>query len=334
MKARVQRLIVICSMVFPILLMGACPSLAVPPLEEWLSPHLGNVKAKLRYEGGYYPSSDVENQNTDLSISVHTLTGSAPLLQSKTEELVLVARAGYAHLDTEAVLPGTGRDLPNDLWDLNAGVRYRHSMGDGWIWGAFMGIGSPSNKPFHSFKETDVNLTGFLRMPHGERNAWLFLLNYTNNRDFLSGAPIPGLAYLYHPNDKFKAIIGAPLLAFKYSPFRKWSLSCYYMYPRNIDLRVTWRATRSLSLYTGFDWSNYRFYLTDRAHRQDRLFYFQKRGFVGGNIALGGGLMLTLEAGYTFDRLFFEGENYGDRHQERIDLDNNWFAAVKMGVAF
>jgi len=334
MQSAVARLSTICLIAISMIVIAAGPVFAVPRLEQWLSPDLGNFKPTLRYEGSFYPASDVENQNTDMSISVHALSGAMPLHQTNSDELVLTAKAGYAFLSTEAVLPGTGRKLPNNLWDLNAGLNYRHSLGDGWLWGVFGNLGSPSNKPFNSFEEMDVGLTGFLRMPHGERNAWLFLLNYTNNRDFLSGAPIPGVAYLYHPNDKFKAILGAPLLALRYSPFPKWSASLYYMYPRNVDARVTWRAFKRFSFYTGFDWSNYRFYLTDRAHRQDRLFYFQKRGFVGSNIKLGRGLILTLETGYSFDRLFFEGENYGDRHQERIDLDNNWFAALRVGVEF
>ena len=334
MKQKAASLAIIYSILFCLLFLAASPALAVPPLEQWLSPNLGNVKTRFSYDGVYYPTSDLEKQDTDMSISVQGLSALAPIYQSKTDELVFTGRVAYANIDTQAVLPDTGRDFPNDFWNLNAGLRYRHNLEDGWLWGAFLGVGSPSNKPFNSFDETDINLTAFLRMPHGERNAWLFMLNYTNNRDFLSGAPIPGLAYFYNPNDKFTAILGAPLLAFKYTPHPKWLFTFYYMYPRNFDIRLTWRAFPRVQFYTGFDWSNYRYYIAERTHTENRLFYFQKRGFIGSRIGLGHGFMLTLEAGYSFDRLFFEGENYDDRHQERIDLENNWFAALRLGVAF
>jgi hypothetical protein len=307
---------------------------AVPRLEQWLSPNLGQLKPSLRYEGSYYPASDLENQKTDMGISLHELSGTMPLYQTKSDEIVLLAKAAYASIATEAILPDSGRNFPGNFWNLNAALSYRHSMGEGWLWGAMAGLGSPSNKPFHSSDEMDVNFTGFLRVPHGPRNAWLFLLNYTNNRDFLSGAPLPGLAYLYHPNHKFRMILGAPLFALKYDPTRNWTVSLYYMYPRNVDARLTWHAAHWLHFYIGFDWSNYRYYLADRSHRENRLFYFQKRGFIGSNVVLGGGLILTLETGCSFDRLFFEGENYGDRHQERIDLENSWLAAIRLGVKF
>lgn len=326
---------IVSSLVFlTFLLLISSPAQAVPPLEQWLSPTLGNLETRISYSGVYYPTSDLDKQDADMSITVHGVRGLTPVYQSKTDELVFVGRFAYANIDTKAILPDTGRKMPNDFWDLNAGARYRHSMGDGWLWGAFLGFGSPSNKPFNSFDETDVNLTAFLRMPHGKRNAWLFLLNYTNNRDFLSGAPIPGLAYLYNPSHKFTAILGAPLLSLKYTPLPEWSFTLYYMYPRNIDARITWLATRRVHFYTGFDWSNYRYYLADRAHRENRLFYFQKRGFIGSRVIMGHGFRLALETGLSFDRLFFEGENYGDRHQDRIDLENSWFVAFSLGVAF
>jgi hypothetical protein len=328
------RAIMACLGLFAVLLMSSGPALAVPPLERWLSPNLGKVKSRISYDGVYYPASDLEKQDTDMSITVHGISALTPIFQNETDEVVFVGRFAYANIDTEAILPDSGREMPNDFWNLNAGVRYRHSMGDGWLWGAFLGFGSPSNKPFNSFDETDVNLTAFLRMPHGKRNAWLFMLNYTNNRDFLSGAPIPGVAYFYNPSKKFTAIVGAPLLALRYRPHPEWAFSLYYMYPRNIDARITWSPTKRVQLYTGFDWSNYRYYIADRARTENRLFYFQKRGFIGSRVILGHGFRLALETGYSFDRLFFEGENYGDRHQERIDLDNNWFVALSLGVAF
>jgi len=318
----------------PLILLFALPALAAPRLEQWLSPQLGKLQNDFSYQGHYYAKSDLENQKADMGISGHAFKALTPLWQNPDNELALMAQAGYFNTDTQAILPDSGRKFPDDLWNLSAGFSYRHRSAGGWIWGGFVSLGSPSDKPFHSENETDASLTGFLRLPHGEKNAWLLLLNWTNNRDFLSGSPIPGLAYYYNPSPKFKAILGAPLLALRYRPLKQWAFSLYYMYPRNVDARLTWQPIKRLRLYTGFDWTNQRFYLADRPHTENMLFYFQKRGFLGAGYELGGGLYLNLETGYSFDRLFFEGENYQDRHQERLDLENAWFASLKLGIRF
>jgi hypothetical protein len=38
--------------------------------------------------------------------------------------------------------------------------------------------------------------------------------------------------------------------------------------------------------------------------------------------------------GYSFDRFYFEGEDYGDRRDNRLDVGSGPFAAVRVGVRF
>ena len=47
-------------------------------------------------------------------------------------------------------------------------------------------------------------------MPQGERNAWIFTLNYSNYSEYFAGLPVPGIDFLYSPNDNFTLVFGFP----------------------------------------------------------------------------------------------------------------------------
>ena len=72
-----------------------------------------------------------------------------------------------------------------------AGTR---SLGDRRGWGAGASVGSASDVPFHSIHETIFSAAARYEIPSKERNSWVFLLNYSNNRTFLNNVPLPGVA--------------------------------------------------------------------------------------------------------------------------------------------
>src|SRR5262249_6539956 len=114
--------------------------------------------------------------------------------------------------------------FPDDLWNVHVGTSYRHLFSNGWVGGGNVTVGSASDKPFHSFDEMVVGASSFLRVPQGEHNAWLFSLNYSTNREFLNGIPLPGAAYFYAPTDWFQATIGLPFASMTIRPLEDLTL--------------------------------------------------------------------------------------------------------------
>jgi hypothetical protein len=180
-----------------------CPTLipvAAIAQEQWLTPKLGELQLRSDFRETYYPTERVREQGTTLRILEERFGLSFPIWQNSSDELSFTGSVRFQDLDTQAVLPATGVSLPGNLWEIKFGPTYRHKFDNGWIAGANLTVGSASDEPFHSIDELIVRGTGFLRVPQGERNAWFLTLNYSNNSEYFSGLPVPGIDYVYSPS--------------------------------------------------------------------------------------------------------------------------------------
>ncbi|MCA1906556.1 MAG: hypothetical protein LDL11_08210 [Desulfarculus sp.] len=317
-----------------IILAAATSALAAPVnFGAWLSPELGKLQTSLSYDVNWSPDQNVSGQSAQLGYAQQSLGIFAPVYQNARQEFALLANADYLPLDSDIRFP-SGRAFPSDLYDLSLGGLYRHKLDNGLVVGGFLRVGSPSDKPFQDQDEISVNASAFLRLPSSGRNAWLLLLNYDNHRDFLGGTPIPGAAYWWEPSDQFQALVGLPLFSARYQPWKTTTLNFTYSYPHNIFARATQRLVKPLAVFAGFEWSNQRWFLAGRGHYEDMLYLNQKKWLAGTSYTLTPGVDLELTGGWAFDRLFFVGENWGDRDQERVDLDNGAFLKAQLSYRF
>lgn len=309
------------------------PAVSEGQLEMLLSPELGKRMPSAEYRFTFWPERPVAGQSTDLSQTQHRLSFATPLVQDSRDEWSLGGRVRLNEYDTRAFLPDTGGRLPTELWDIRLEPGYRHRFDNGWVAGGTVSVGSASDEPFASEDELIVRAMGFLRVPHGERNAWFFLLNYTNVSDVLGGIPLPGLAYMYSPSDRFRAVIGVPFSSVHAEPTADLSLDLTYILLRDVHARATYRVFAPLRVWVAFDW-DYDLYL--RAGRRDadqRLFYYDKRVTAGVRFDLRH-VGVELVGGYALDRFFFEGEDYDDRGHNRIDIKAGPFVSARLSVRF
>ncbi len=319
-------------------ILGVILPLLIPPVaaiaqEQWLSPRLGDLQLRSDFRETYYPTERVREQATTLRIFEERFGLSFPLWQNSSDELSLTGSVRFQDLDTRAVLPATGVSLPGDLWEIKFGPTYRHKFDNGWIAGANLIAGSSSDKPFHSVDEVTVRGTGFLRVPQGERNAWFFTLNYSNNSEYFSGMPVPGIDYVYSPSDRFTLVVGFPFTSVEWKPIERLTLQATYIPVRTVKAKVTYEMFRPLRVYAGFDWDHDWYLRADRDRTSHRLFYYEKR--------LTGGIRFDLKhvgfevsGGYAFDRFYFEGHSYSHRNENRIDVHSGPFVIGKVGVRF
>jgi hypothetical protein len=298
-----------------------------------LNPELGELRARSDYRFTFYPEERVARQPTTLRLFEHRVSLFTPIVQNSRDELALSASARLEDYDTRAVFPLTGDRLPTELWDLKAGPNYRHRFDNGWIGGAVLSVGSASDKPFASEHELIVQGSAFLRVPRGERDAWMFMLNYSNVSEFLGGIPLPGLAYVYSPSDRFTAVIGLPFASVEAKPLDKLTLQVTYTALRKVRARATYEVFRPLRVYAGFDWDHDMYLRADRRDTDDRLFYYEKRWTGGARFDLRH-VGVDVSGGYAFDRFFFEGDSYGDRHRNRFDVHAGPFVVGRLNLRF
>jgi hypothetical protein len=307
------------------------PAAAQAELQQWVEPTLGKMMGRGDYRIQFYSDERVEGQDTRLDLIQHNFTLVTPLFQNSTDELAMSARLRYQEYDTEARLPDSGQRLPGELFDARAGLSYRHKFANAWILGGSLTVGSASDKPFHSEDELSVRAAALLRVPSGPRNAWLYSVTYASDVEIFNmrHVPIPGIAYLYSPSDKFKAVIGLPFTSVEYRPLEALSLDVSYFPVRTVRARATYAIFRPLRVFVGFDADHDSYYLADRGDKDDQLFYYEKR--------ITGGMRFDLRhvgievtGGYVFDRFYFEGERYSERNENRFNVGDGTFISGRL----
>jgi len=301
----------------------------------WLSQRVGELKTEVDYGVTGSCNRDVKDQDAELALIRHSFHVFAPLWQNEREEVAARISVDAWDVDTEARLTRPNVELPEHLWDLQFGGMWRRKLDNGWIVGAGVEVGSPSDKPFDSCEETSVNAMGSLRMPAGERDAWLFFVQYSNNRSFLPHVPIPGVAYQWVPDPKrFRAVVGVPFSQLYAEPIDRLYVQLRYLLVRQVHAEIGYRVLDTLNIYAAFDWDNNRFFRAGRRENDDRIFYYEKRLTTGVRWEVCEGLTADIFGGYAFDRFFFEGEKYDDRDQSRIDVADGAFIGIKASYRF
>jgi hypothetical protein len=320
-----------------LLLVESAPAIAQPRgVLRLFSGDMGRETPSLVYSGKGSAYSNVQKQpGKDLQIFENKVHLSIPIHQGPDFEWLLTGRMTAQAIRTEALLPSTAEAFPSHLWDLGFGTAYRKRFDNGWIGGATLDVGSASDKPFFSMDETTVSANLFTRIPHVGENAWLLLLNYNNNREFLPHVPIPGVGYLFQKNRRYRIAAGVP---FVFGKVRPWSgdLSITFSYApiRSVHAAVNYDLLRDLTVYGGFDWENDEFFRAQRRDKDWRLYYYEKRLAAGVRYQFDRRCFVDLSAGYAFDRMYFEGEKYSDNDFNRLDLDDGPFARIRIGLRY
>lgn len=306
-------------------------------MRRWVSDEFGDAQFSARYGTFAYFDQPVDNQRTDFHMVKHELDVSWPLYQDEQREWTMILDLDAIDSDTGAVLvdddfPWDVDPFPAELYNIQLGTGYRQKLDNGWSAGGVLLVGSPSDKPFASGDEITVNATAYLRIPDGERNAWLFFLNYFNNREFLPNVPIPGVGYQYNPTPQFEALIGIPFAQFYWQPMPKLSLTGRYLVPRQIDLQAAYELLEPLEVYVGYQWDNDRFLRSDREDDDERLFYYDQRVLAGVKWDINESTWVDFSGGWAFDRFWFEGEGYDERDHSRIEIDDGPFVRLQLGL--
>jgi hypothetical protein len=284
----------------------------------------GTPRVDYRVTG--FPSSSVIGQGTNLSELRQDFLVSAPLWHDGGDGVTARVRVRNELFDTNAILPDTLRRFPSELWSINFGLDYAHRFDNGWVVGVGGSFGSASNEPFHSIDEMTAGFHTFLRIPQGEHNAFLFTLNYSVTGEL--NIPIPGVAYIWQPNESFRANIGLPF-QIMYRPIDDLTLDFSYMLLTNIHARATYRLAPCWRIYTGYDWENESYFLTDRPDVKDRFFSYDQRVTTGLVWEPRHNLSVELSGGFIFDRYYFQGMHSSDQHTDRIDLADGGFVSLR-----
>ncbi len=284
-----------------------------------------------RYGGIWFPNVPVQGQASQFQMVGQDLSFTHPLWTDSVNAVSLSGSVCHRLTDTAAILPDTGQPFPENLWNVSLGLRYARQLGDGWMTGGGLSIGSASDRPFATIHEMNVGMNAMLRMPQGEHNAWIFSLMYSPTSEL--PFPVPGVAFNYNPSPQFHANIGLPFLV-TWRPTDDWQFQASYMLIHTIHLKAIHRLADRLSVFAAYDWSNETYMLLDRPEENDRFFLYDQRVSMGLQALLAPHWTASVSAGYVFDRFMFEGTSFASQGFDRVNLGNGPFASLNLGVRF
>lgn len=287
-------------------------------------PERGGQRLGASYRISYFPDQPVRGQATDLAFVEHEVSIGVPL----DDEWSISAKSRIQDFDTRAALPL--QPFPGELYDVSAGFGFRHISGDREIVGFRASFGSASDKPFHSGDEITGEVSGFLVLPSGDRDAWILSLHWSNNREFANTIPLPGVAYLWRPSDEFRLLVGFPFIAIEAKPADDVTVRLTWAAIRTIHFSTVWKAFGAVQFLVGFDWSGQRYLLARRADADDRLFYNEKRFSAGIRVEPCEHAFIELTGGYVFDRFWFVGRSLKD-DDVSLDVGDGGFVALRIG---
>jgi hypothetical protein len=244
-------------------------------------------------------------------------------------------RFGHLGMSEPIVIPQINTSTPQDLWSVEAGGGYNHLFTSGRQFGLNFNVGSDSDHPFYSIHETVFRATANYRVPSGDKNAWLFFLNYSNNRHFFNGVPLPGLGYYFQAyGDRLQGLVGFPFAALRYKPTPDWTAQGSIFGPRNLNAEIARRIVGPLKGYTAFQWNSQEWLIADRQDYSNRLIFDKKRVALGLRSPLPGGLLFDVSGGRQFDQRWFVNNSSSYKDVPVAGLSPAWFLQTKLSCRF
>ena len=129
----------------------------------------GTARPVTSYKALWMPDRPVHQSGYEFGHGAAGSIGGGAHLERRPGRNNFSTHVRWEIIQTEAILPDTGRPFPTELWNVGLGTSYQHLFDNGWTGGRSISLGSASDQPFYSLREATVMASGFLRVPQGER---------------------------------------------------------------------------------------------------------------------------------------------------------------------
>ena len=273
--------------------------------------------------GGFWaPPVAIRGSSDQLSINAEYARLAVPLVApAEGKPLWLgIGRFGRLELATSAVFPDSGKPIPDQLWLVETGVTHIRPQDNGGSLGGTFLFGSASDRPYAAGRDLTLMAILFLNRPARRPNdEWNFSIFYSPTSQL--PYPLPGVAYLWRPNDAFEAKLGVPA-GLEWRPDDNWTLSFNYFPLVNVNATARRRLTDGLSFVTFYRSDTEIYFLADRVNDAERFYVFDQRVAAGLEQSLGRGFTLELMASYLFDRTLFQGTSFTSGRTDVVTLGN------------
>lgn len=285
-------------------------------------------KRVINYTGTY------ASENNPTTVEQHRLNIASPVWSHDKESFAMSlnsSRLEWAEPQEWKDKENQGR-TPKGLTRLELGGQYAKRLENSRMLGVRTSVGSASDKPFYSKKELTFSLNATYAKPaKNEKDYWIFTVFMSNNNPLLNFLPIPGFIYL-KKTDTFTGMFGLPFLSIQWTPTRPLLFSMSY-FITNFNSEISWSLTDYLQIFSGFAISQQTFLREDRSLHTDRLFFNEKKVYLGLRIPFGGAFSGDIQVGESFDRKLAEGRRFNDTKMS-ADFGRSWYQSINLNMMF
>lgn len=305
------------------------PEVSAPPgLKRDLGGPLGGPRRPpVGAQVFWMPAEDVAGQPGRLTINGMQFNAAAPLSISEKGIWLATGNVNRMEIGSSAILPDSGLPMPDQLWQIGLGALHFRELSNGWQAGGLLNVGSASDQPFAALRDMTLSTALFLNVPHQERNAWNFSLFYSPTAQVTF--PIPGVAYVWRPNDRFQANLGIPF-AMAWQATDNFSVVASYTPLTNVRLQMQRKLGERWALYGAYQIDNEIYWLADRAVDADRFFVFDQQVKMGLARQMGRGFTADVSCGYVFDREFFQSQQFSGGRTDVVKVHPGLLAGLQV----
>lgn len=258
---------------------------------------------------------------------------SIPVYQLDKTTLALTAKAQA--LNFNDVTNTTNVKTVYNLYDYQYGITWATEEENKNTWSAQLSYGSASDKPFDSSDVSTFGATLTRKSVIDENSSWLFLLNYSNNRSFLNGIPLPGVAYSFTNAEKTNGgVLGIPFISYWYRPDQKIFASVFYLFPITLKAQAGYLFFGFVQGNLKFESSQQAYLLTNRANLDQRFFYDTKKIATSAKMFFGPFRNFEIELARVFDRTIYEGKSSFSIESDHLSLPAEWQISLSTQLAF
>lgn len=267
------------------------------------------------------PAAAIDGQDADLAVNAEFARVAMPLgMPAEGKPLWLaIAKFGRLELATDAVLPDSGRAVPDQLWLVETGFMHVRPLADGGSIGGNFLFGSASDRPYAAGRDLTLMTVVFYNRPAARGDdEWSYSVFYSPTSQL--PYPLPGIAYVWRPSDRLEAKIGLPP-ALEWRPTDDWSFTANYFPLVNFNATARRRLADGLALIAFYRSDTEIYFLADRLQDDQRFYVFDQRAAVGLERTIGRGFALEATASYLFDRRLFQGVNFLSDRTDLVAVD-------------
>ena len=254
------------------------------------------------YEDSSYAPAKVNGSDRELQQRQWRVRAAAPVWNGGNKEVTLAAEAGDLVLHHPSAALQPYRTVQGTL-------AWRYYGQNNKVRSVNVSYGSASDRPF-ARPANDTQSANYL---HQFNAKWWGGLNYSNNRNFANGVPLPGFFYVAKMTREETLLFGLPVVVWRKRFFPGFDIQASTFLPWTYNFQVGYYWGPHTGLTLSAEHRPQQFFRENRESTQERFFYREQKV----TLALNGAiiprvLQWRLEVGRAFNRSFFEAKNFND----------------------